>query len=113
MKTLTDLKRTIKVGSRLRVVDHYQRDMIGQIRTVTKTQGNGYWFTIPSDTRRLWGDYPAKASLVTFPTPTSFRVTDPCTRWTGSGWEPDPTREPKFWELEVLAQQPAPEAEKE
>jgi len=86
VKNLTELKRQIKAGSVLTVVDHWVPEFVGNVRTVTKTQGNGYWFTEPSKPgKRLWGDYPKKAAQVSFPNPDTFRV----------------AVENRFWELRV------------
>jgi hypothetical protein len=64
MKTLTDLKRAITVGSQLRCIDHFQEKLKGQTRTVTKAQGNGYFYTFGNG-ERYWMPYPP-ASGITF-----------------------------------------------
>lgn len=73
MKTLTELKRTIKAGSRVFVVSHWrdavredQAPMAGTIRVVTKTQGNGYWYEQNGHSKRLWADYPTSAKDIRF-----------------------------------------------
>lgn len=73
MKTLSDLKRAIKPGTRLLVVDHeYRPEFNGTIQTVTRVQGNGYYFTIGDDPKELWSSF-AKASCYSFPAPDTFR----------------------------------------
>jgi hypothetical protein len=64
MKTLADLKRSIVVGSQLRCIDHFRAGLKGQIRTVTKAQGNGYFYTFGNGERN-WMPYPP-ANGITF-----------------------------------------------
>lgn len=75
MKTFADLRRTIKVGTRLRVVQHdYRPELTGQERIVTKVQTNGYFFEDPSRTvhHRMWSGF-APAGCYSFPTPDTYR----------------------------------------
>ena len=59
------LKLAMRKDRLVKVVDHWSDNVKGSIRKVTKTQGNGYWYTIGSDPKRLWADY-AKRSQATF-----------------------------------------------
>jgi hypothetical protein len=61
MKTLSEFKRTVKVGTQFRVTDHWRTPLIGSLRTVAKCQTNGLWFALEGTEQRLWMDYlPAK-----------------------------------------------------
>lgn len=70
--TLKAFKAAIQVGTRITVTEHWQAVNVGQVRVVTKTQGNGYWFNQPGANKpdgtpiRYWGDYPPKASMLQF-----------------------------------------------
>ncbi len=86
MRTLTDFKRTVTVGTRLRTHKHWLPHFAGTVRTVTKVQTNGLWFSLPDEERRYWMPYP-KAAHVRAMSPTVMRF--------------EPT-EGRFWELEVL-----------
>lgn len=73
MKTLAELKRTIKPGMRLTVIRHdYRPELAGTVRTVTDVQGNGYFYRTDGDERRAWSGY-AKASCFSFPEPDTYR----------------------------------------
>jgi len=67
--TLKSFKAAVKVGTTLTVLDHWLPRCHNQKRIVTKVQGNGYWFTDPTDLkpdgtpRRLWGDFPKSSEL--------------------------------------------------
>lgn len=75
IKSFAGLKRAITVGTKLYVVDHWRADQKAVIRNITKTQGNGCWYTIEGDLRRRWMDYPPRAEHLSFPAPNRFRVT--------------------------------------
>ena len=85
MKTLADLKRRVQPGVQLLAVDHWQDKLKGSIRTVTRTQGNGYWFCVPGDQREMWSGYD-KAAFFSFPAPNQYRY----------------ERDGKGWTLEIL-----------
>lgn len=73
MKTFADVKRTIKPGMKLKVVQHdYRPELTGTVRVVTRTQTNGYYFHMEGDSRELWSSY-AKAGCYSFPTPDTYR----------------------------------------
>lgn len=73
MKTLADLKRAIRPGVRLLVVNHeYRPELTGTTRTVTDVQGNGYFYLSEGDSKRSWSGY-AKASCYSFPEPDTYK----------------------------------------
>lgn len=73
MRSLAELKRTIKPGMTLRVVQHeYRPELTGAVRVVTDVQGNGYFYKTDGDTRRSWSHY-AKASCYSFPDSNTYR----------------------------------------
>ena len=57
---LSEAKRRVMVGTVLLAVGHYNPKASGP-RTVTKVQGNGFWYTCPQ-INRAWCPWP-KASL--------------------------------------------------
>jgi hypothetical protein len=60
MKSLADFKRRISVGARLECVENTKvQHLAGTRRTVTKTQGNGFYWLKDGDDRRSWTPYPA------------------------------------------------------
>jgi hypothetical protein len=63
--TLKAFKAAVQPGARITVLDHWIPGNIGAVRTVTKVQGNGYWYTVANKTKRCWGDF-TKASTMTF-----------------------------------------------
>ena|ERR1035437_4580066 len=67
--SLASLKRAIAVnGVLIRVVSHWQAQLVGTVRTPTKVQTNGYFFDGPDLTgkiARMWGPTP-KASKLRF-----------------------------------------------
>jgi hypothetical protein len=72
MRTFADLKRTIKPGMKLLVLQHdYRPELTGTVRTVTRTQGNGYFFT-DEHHKSAFSNY-AKASCYTFPDERTYR----------------------------------------
>ena len=97
MKNLSDLKRTIQPGMKLRVIHHdYRPELIGTTRIVTKTQTNGYWFKTCSeegamDKTASWSQY-TRAGCYSFPTPTSYTQDD--------GMQPNGKR--ARWTIEIL-----------
>ena len=73
VKTFADLKRTIKPGMTLRVVQHnYRPELTGTLRLVTKVQTTGYYFTMEGSTGRSWSGF-SKASSYSFPAPDTYR----------------------------------------
>ena len=80
MKTLADLKRRVQPGVKLLALEHWQPKHIGVVRTVTRIQGNGYYYVIPGDEREMWSNY-GKSSEFTFPTVNSYRYES-----AGKGW---------------------------
>jgi hypothetical protein len=61
MKTLADLKRTIKVGTRLRCIENTLRPELNDtLRTVVKVQGNAFvWHQDGQmDQRGSWTNFP-------------------------------------------------------
>jgi hypothetical protein len=73
VKTFADLRRTIKPGMKLRVIQHdYRPELTGTVRVVTDVQTNGYFFKTENDDRRTWSPY-TKASCYSFPTPDTYR----------------------------------------
>lgn len=80
MKSFSELKRTVKPGSRIKVVKHWldeaRKDlppMAGTVRVVTKAQGNGYYYTDPNG-KRVWGDYPKTAKDIRFNEDGTFAI---------------------------------------
>lgn len=63
VSSLRELKDAIKVGTRIEAIEHWRPEVLGGIRTVTKTQTNGYWFLLPGAERRSWADYPKRSEL--------------------------------------------------
>ena len=80
MNSLAALKRIIQPGLQLLAVEHWQPKLIGTVRTVIAVQGNGYWYRIPGDDRRMWSSY-GKASEFTFPAADTYRY-----ECDGHGW---------------------------
>lgn len=75
MKTFAELKRSIKPGVHLFVVEHnYRPELTGTTRVVGKVQTNGYWFhnLHDSEEKRAWSKF-APAKCYSFPTPDTFR----------------------------------------
>lgn len=79
MKTLTELKRTVKTGSKIVCLSHWmdavRKDLpakTGTVRVVTKAQGNGYFYE--QDGKRLWGDYPKAAKDISFGEGNTFTI---------------------------------------
>lgn len=66
-KNLSNLKNTLKVGDKLKIVSHYFRPAeIGQIRVIEKTQTNGLWFINDKNpVNPIWLEYP-KTDLIQF-----------------------------------------------
>jgi hypothetical protein len=73
-KSFAALKRAIHVGSRLRVIDHWNPHFIGTSRIVIKLQTNGFYFRLPGAEKwqNAWSPYPS-AKQVSFPAPGRFR----------------------------------------
>lgn len=83
IRSLAELKRTIQVGTRLRVLDHWQEKYRGTERTVVKTQGNGFYFTMVGSDKRYWSAY-EKSSNMAFDGSAAYTVTaaDGAKGWT-------------------------------
>lgn len=62
--TLKAFKAALHVGMQIVVADHWLTENMNTVRTVTKVQGNGYFFTIPGEKVRLWGTFPKASELV-------------------------------------------------
>jgi hypothetical protein len=62
-RTLADLKRKIVVGTELLCTIHYKPKHEGHVRTVTKVQGNGFFFEQEGSDGRFWSPYPKAADL--------------------------------------------------
>ncbi len=76
MKTLSDLKRTIQVGTRIRCIENtYRPELNGTMRTVVKVQGNAFVWRQDdqTDTRGSWTYYP-KASDAEFDGTNTFKL---------------------------------------
>ena len=88
LKSLAALKRAIIVGSRLRVIDHWNPELRGTRRVITKIQTNGAYFEVPGieKWKNGWMPYPS-AKAISFPAPGRFRV----------------DLDERFWELEFEA----------
>ena len=80
IKTLAGLKRALTVGTRLRVIDHWNPDLRNTSRVITKTQTNGVYFQVPESDKwkNAWMPYPP-AKNVSFPAPGRVRY---CVIWT-------------------------------
>lgn len=61
--SLTGFKRLLKPGTRLRVVDHYYPNQIGEVREVTRLQTNGYWYAKADGQRGFWAGYPPPSNF--------------------------------------------------
>lgn len=74
MKTFADVKRRMVVGQRLFTVQNtYVTKLTGTTRTVTRVQGNGYWYRVDGDSRDGFTPYP-KAAAFTFIDANTFRM---------------------------------------
>jgi len=85
INSLAALKRAITVGAKLRVVDHWNPDLRGTVRVITRTQTNGVYFEVPGSEKwkNAWMPFPS-AKGVSFPAPGRFRI----------------DMHDRFWELE-------------
>jgi hypothetical protein len=74
IKSLAALKRALTVGTRLRVIDHWNPDLRNTSRVITKTQTNGVYFQVPESDKwkNAWMPYPP-AKNVSFPAPGRVR----------------------------------------
>lgn len=78
MKNFAELKRTIKPGMTLKVVQHdYRPELTGTTRVVTDVQGNGYFFRMNGEENRLWSGY-AKAHCYSFLDANTYRQDEGC-----------------------------------
>ncbi len=69
-QTLKDFKARFRVGVKLRCDDHWLPRHIGVVRTIVKSQGNGYFFTQTGSFKgdgvtpeRYWSPFPKKPEL--------------------------------------------------
>jgi hypothetical protein len=84
--TLKAFKAAVQPGVRITVLEHWIPANVGAVRTVTKVQGNGYWYTLPGRDKRFWGDF-TKASEMTFDgTTCRVRVGDERNSQPGRHW---------------------------
>lgn len=58
MKTLADLKRAIKVGTRLRCLYHFKGKEWEKEREVVKVQTNGFYTYMDKNHKSIWMDFP-------------------------------------------------------
>lgn len=86
--TLSALKRELRPGMRLRVTDHWQPKYNGTVRTVTRTQTNGYWYSQPGEDQECFSPLEG-ARYFSYPSESSYRYSD------GQ----------RYWQLEII--QPA------
>ena len=63
--TLKAFKSAVRPGMRIGVSDHWVERHRYTVRTVTKVQGNGFFFTQEGDATRYWMPFP-KASALRF-----------------------------------------------
>lgn len=63
--TLKDWKAQHVVGRKIRVIDHWIEKLRGTVRTITKVQGNGYWFKTDGEENAvtMWSPYPKAAQI--------------------------------------------------
>ena len=74
-KSLAALKRAITVGTKLRVIEHWNPALRGTSRVITRTQTNGVYFAVPGieKWKNAWMPYPS-AKAISFPAPGRFRI---------------------------------------
>lgn len=64
MKSVADLKRRVVAGVQFDVIGHTTRpELVGHRRTVTRVQGNGFYWTHPDDAREVWTSWPTAAGV--------------------------------------------------
>ena len=63
MKNLAELKRTLKIGDKIKTLGNSHGKWIGDISVITKIQSNGFY--IDREGENSWLEYP-KASQVYF-----------------------------------------------
>lgn len=57
IKNLNQLKKNLKVGTTFEIIEHlYRPECVGEKRTVTKVQTNGFW-SKPENGKELWCDF--------------------------------------------------------
>lgn len=61
--TLKAFKAAVQVGTKMTVLDHWIPKYLNTVRTITKVQGNGFFFTTPGQDGRAWSDFPKSAQL--------------------------------------------------
>lgn len=63
--TLSAVKKRIQPGTKLTLVGHSTRpESIGEVRTVTRVQGNGFYWTRDGDPREVWTAFPKAESAI-------------------------------------------------
>lgn len=64
--SLASMRRAIAEGATIRVLEHWQPQLVGTTRKAIAVQGNGYWFygrnTLGQNVR-MWAEYPKAAQL--------------------------------------------------
>lgn len=63
LETLKDLKARMTVGARLEAIEHWIEKHRGKIRTIVKSQGNGYFYKNDGDDTRYWSEYPPRKQM--------------------------------------------------
>jgi len=60
---LTAFKSAVRCGMQISVTDHWMEHQRHTLRTVTKVQGNGFFFIRKGDAARSWMAFPKPAEL--------------------------------------------------
>lgn len=68
MKTLAQLKRDLKVGTKLKTIFNLHGKYLGSIRTISKVQTNGIYLETNDGTRTFnsWLPFPKKTSYMNY-----------------------------------------------
>ena len=75
--TLKAYSEAIKLGTRLRVLEHWNPNLVGKTRTVCKVQTNGYFFRNDDETQRMWAPKPRASELKFDGTHIDVQMSDP------------------------------------
>ena len=99
IKNLASLKRAIaSPGVQIKVIAHWQPQLVGTVRTPETVQGNGYFFRGPqaSDGKvvRMWAETPKASQLRFNPDNTVTYYPDTERSWTLSFSMPETTNNP-------------------
>ena len=62
--TLKAYKQAIKIGAKIKVLEHWDPKQIGNVREVSKVQGNSFAYTVDGVPGRAWSPFPKSAELV-------------------------------------------------